>query len=91
MAVSHNHLEATGTKPLASEIDKAEIGINLVDGTLWTKDGADNIIPLATVDSTAKVDSNYGYSPITALTRLTQAQYDAIGTPNATTLYIIVG
>ena len=38
-----------------------------------------------------KVNTNDGYLPITAITRLTQAEYDAITTKNPETLYVIVG
>jgi len=42
--VIHKRLETADTKPQAGEIEKAEIAINLVDRSLWTKDQNGNII-----------------------------------------------
>lgn len=44
------------------------------------------------IDSRLELAENAVQSEeITSIVRLTQAQYDAIGTPSADTLYVIVG
>ena len=47
MALTHNYLETAGRKPTAAEASKAELVINLADGTLWSENGAGTVIPLA--------------------------------------------
>ena len=42
--MTHNFLETADLKPKANEIEKAEISINLVDKTLWTKDQLGNVV-----------------------------------------------
>jgi len=42
--MTHDYLETTGLKPAATEISKAQIAINLVDKTLWTKDANGTVI-----------------------------------------------
>ena len=44
MSVKHNYLETIGYKPQVSEISVAELVINLSDGTLWSKNGANAVI-----------------------------------------------
>ena len=46
--MTHNFLETKGLKPKATEIEKAEIAINLVDKTLWTKDNKGNVVKITT-------------------------------------------
>ena len=44
MAITHNYLETSDFKPTAAETTKAELVINLADGTLWSENGAGTVI-----------------------------------------------
>jgi len=73
-------------------ITKSDIGLGNVDNT------SDINKPVSTAQQTAlngKVSSDItgvtGADSITNIISLTQAEYDAIGTPNASTLYLIAG
>jgi len=44
--MTHDYLDTAGLKPAATEISKAQIAINLVDKTLWTKDSSGAVIPV---------------------------------------------
>lgn len=48
-----------------------------------------SVVPLATLDG--RYVSQDATGTITAMTKLTQAEYDALGTPEASTFYVIVG
>jgi len=51
--MTHDYLETTGLKPAATEISKAQIAINLVDKTLWTKDANGVVISVGGSGSSA--------------------------------------
>lgn len=74
----------------AVTLDKSDVGLNNVDNT------SDLSKPVSTATQTAldgKVSSNVtgisGADQVTNLVSLTQAEYNAIGAPNASTLYVI--
>lgn len=60
MAITHNFIETAGFKPTAGEITKAELAINLVDKTIWTKDNVGAVVKLGEVydDSDVLKDSD---------------------------------
>ena len=66
-----------GEQPQAGALRFGEIGVNAADGVLYVgkSDGTAGVIPASV--------------GITRIVSLTQAEYDAIATKSATTLYII--
>lgn len=83
-------------RPTTGEVADGSVVVDdIVAGTngqaLMTRTGStawDGIAP-ADVDGTAIVAGASG--SVLSVVKLTQAQYDALGTPVATTLYVIVG
>lgn len=63
---------------------KGDVGLGNVDNT------ADTAKPVSTAQQTA-LDGKVTADGITTITTITQAAYDALGTPDANTLYVIVG
>lgn len=80
--------------PLTTDLETNELAINWADGKAFTKDANGQIVSVTLGGSGGSVDlsglvANAG--GVSAIKRLTQAQYDAIATPSADTLYVIVG
>ena len=46
MGITHNYLNTTAKKPTAAEIAKAELAINLIDKTIWTKNDSGVVVEL---------------------------------------------
>lgn len=46
MAITHNYLETADFKPTAAETAKAELVVNLADGTLWSENGSGTVIKI---------------------------------------------
>ena len=97
MSVSHNHLETTGLKPLQSELLKAEMGINLVDKTMWTKNGDGDIVAIGGSSSliiqnpntlNENFDLGVGYSGVAA-SGFTIADGYTLTIPDGSTLSIV--
>lgn len=73
----HQMSDVDGESPAAGEITAGELAVNTADGVVYVgkSDGTAGVIPASV--------------GITRIVSLTQAEYDAIATKSATTLYII--
>jgi hypothetical protein len=72
-----------GKVPKPDDIQRAELAINLVDKKIYTKDQNDDIIELG-ADYVKKGEALKAKP-------LTQTAYDALGTKDPNTLYLITG
>lgn len=75
-----------------ADIDQLEIDVPAIDGRLVTAEGEIDTLQtdVNTINTTSlplKVDSN----DVDTIVQITQAAYDALGTPDARTLYVIIG
>ena len=53
--ITHNRLNQIETKPIAAEVKIGEIVINEADGSLWSKDTNDVIIPIGGKEEIGKL------------------------------------
>lgn len=81
------------TKPKSGQLASDTAVLETSLGTLtFVDDGVGNLTILNSDGSTLTVVSNsVTATDVTNIVQLTQAEYDALGTPDSTTLYIIVG
>jgi len=82
--MKHNYLETTGLKPQATEIEKAEIAVNLVDGTLFTKDHTGTVIPIGGSTSTGDIDFHSVPKTIESGTHIVIAEDSVLVHPSLT-------
>ena len=90
--VTKGQLDTKADTTTTDEMDTRIVGNTSSISSLGTRvtDNEDDIATQAIAIS-SKVNNNAGFTAITAMTSLTQAEYDVIAEPNASTLYVIVG
>jgi len=80
---------AAGETPLASDLEVAEVAVNTADGKLFVKHTDNSIKEISGVKSNTAT-GGAGSMPVKNIVTISQANYNALGTPDAYTVYIII-